>query len=95
MSGSLPDDDEIDHDKTDTFKPWLPSHSDVDVLSLIHISGDEDLQRRLRSLCQEFKDIFSNELPAAPAKIKNFQLEVDDEKWRVPRNRAPHEHSLH
>ena len=66
LSGSLPDDDEIDHDKTDTFKPWLPAHSDVDVLSLIHISGDEDLQRRLRSLCQEYKDIFSNELPAAP-----------------------------
>ena len=70
LSGSLPDEDEIDHDKTDTFKPWLPSHSDVDVLSLIHISGDEDLQRRLRSLCRKFKDIISNELPAAPAKIK-------------------------
>ena len=23
LGGSLPDDDEIDHDKTDTFKPWL------------------------------------------------------------------------
>ena len=61
----------------------------MDDLSLIHILGDEDLQRRLRSLCQECKDIFSNELPAVPAKIKNFHLEVDDEKWRVPRNRAP------
>ena len=30
-SRSLPDDDEIDHDKTEMFKPWLPSHSDVDV----------------------------------------------------------------
>ena len=25
LGGSAPDDDEIDHDKTDTFKPWLPS----------------------------------------------------------------------
>ena len=73
LSGSLPDDDKIDHDKTDTFKPWLPSHSDVDVL---HISGDEDLQRRLGPLCQEYKDVFSNELPAATAKIKNFPLEM-------------------
>ena len=61
----------------------------MDVLSLIRISGDEDLQRRLRSLCRKFKDIISNELPAAPAKIKSFHFEVDDDKWRVPRNRAP------
>ena len=27
LGGSAPDDDEIDHDKTDTFKPWLPSPS--------------------------------------------------------------------
>ena len=82
--------DEIDHDKTDTFKPWLPSsHSDVDALSLIYVWGDEDLQRRLRSLCREFKDVFSYELPAAPVKIKSFHLEVDDDKLRVPRNRAP------
>ena len=36
LGGSTPDDDEIDHDKTDTFKPWLPSRSTTDVLSLIH-----------------------------------------------------------
>ena len=32
LGGSAPDDDEIDHDKTDTFKPWLPSPSATDVL---------------------------------------------------------------
>ena len=68
LGGSAPDDDEIDHDKTDTFKPWLPSPSTTDILSLIHISGNEDLQHRLLTLCKEYKDIFSNELPAAPAK---------------------------
>ena len=52
LGGSAPDDDEIDHDKTDTFKPWLPSPSTADVLSLIHISGDKDLQHRLRTLCE-------------------------------------------
>ena len=45
LGESAPDDDEIDHDKTDMFKPWLPSPSTTDVLSLIHISGDKDLQR--------------------------------------------------
>ena len=44
LGGSAPN--EIDHVKTDTFKPWLPSPSTTDVLSLIHISGDKDLQRR-------------------------------------------------
>ena len=37
FGGSARDDDEIDHDKTDTFKPWLPSLSTTDALSLIHI----------------------------------------------------------
>ena len=61
LGGSAPDDDdEIDHDKTNTFKPWLPSASTTDILSLIHISGDKDLQHRLRTLCNEFKDIFSS-----------------------------------
>ena len=47
LGGSAPDDDEIDHDKKDTFKPWLPSPSTTDVLTLIHISGDKDIQHRL------------------------------------------------
>ena len=40
----LYDDGEIDHDKTDTFKPWSTSSSNTDILSLIHFSGDEHLQ---------------------------------------------------
>ena len=89
LGGSAPDDDEIDHDKTDTFKPWLPSPSTTDILSLIHISSDKDLQHRLRTLCKEFEDIFSNELPAAPAKIPEFHLTVKDDEWKVARSRAP------
>ena len=42
LGGSLPDDDEIDHDKTDTFKPWLRQPDNSDVLSQIKISGDKD-----------------------------------------------------
>ena len=38
----LYDDDDIDHDKTDTFKPWSPPSSNTDILSLIHFSGDEE-----------------------------------------------------
>ena len=75
----LPDDDDIDHDKTHNCKPWLPTISDVDILLLIHISGDDDLQKRLHVLCEEFRDVFSNELPKEPARIPEFNLVVDDE----------------
>ena len=85
----LYDDDDIDHDKTDTFKPWSTASSDTDILSLIHLSGDEDLQSRLRTLCTEFADIFSNDFPKVPAYIPPFNLIVDNLKWKVGKNRAP------
>ena len=50
---SLPDYDEIDHHKNDTFKPWLPTPSTTDILSLIHISCDKDLQHQLRTSCTD------------------------------------------
>ena len=84
-----PDDDEIVHEKGDTFAPWLTSDSTVDVLSLINLKGDSNLQENILTLCTEFKDIFSNELPAEPAKIGSFNLVVEREKWRVPSNRLP------
>ena len=70
----LYDDDDIHHDKTDAFKPWSSPSSNADILSLIHFSGDEDLQSRLRTLCTEFSDIFSNDLPKEPANIPPFNL---------------------
>ena len=60
--------------------------STTDVLSLKHISGDKDLQQRLRT---EFKDIFSDELPAASAKIPELHLVVKEADRKVPENRAP------
>ena len=70
-------------------KPWSTPDSDTDILSLIHLSGDEDLQSRLRTLCTELSDIFSNELPKEPADISPFKLIVDVTKWKVGKNRAP------
>ena len=71
-----PDDDETVHEKGETFAPWLTSDSTVDVLSLINVKGDSNLQENIRTLCTELKDIFSNELPAEPAKIEPFNLVV-------------------
>jgi hypothetical protein len=70
-------------------RPWINPFPDTDPLSLIHIAGDTDQQNKLRLLCNEFRDIFSNELPTSPANIPPFDLAVDDTKWKVSRNRAP------
>jgi hypothetical protein len=51
-------------------------------------SGDDDLQSQIRSLCEEFRDTFSNELPPTPASIPPFYLVVDDSKWEFNRNRG-------
>ena len=75
--------------KADTFKPWSSPSSNTDILSFIHFIGDEDLQSRLRTLCTEFADIFSNELPKEPADIPPFNLIVDNLNWKVGKNRAP------
>jgi hypothetical protein len=40
-------------------------------------------------LCDEFRDIFSNELPASLASIPPFELNVDDKLWKVSRTRTP------
>ena len=54
-----PDDDEIDDHLYDSFSPWLDRFSSTNPLSLIHISGDEDLQNHIQMLCNEFRDINS------------------------------------
>ena len=59
------------------------------VLSQIKISGDKDLQQKICKVCLKCRDIFSYELPAAPAQIPEFTLDVETEKWEVPKNRAP------
>jgi hypothetical protein len=80
------EEDEIEDSKNDSFSPWINSFPDTDPLSLIHIAGDEYQQNKLRLLCNEFRDIFSTELPVSPASIPPFELNVDDTKWKLSRN---------
>ena len=56
---------------------------------MLNISGDEDQQNRIRLLCNEFRDIFSDVLPDRPADIPPFELVVDDKMWASSRNRTP------
>ena len=82
-------DNELDDHESGTFAPYLPSPSKDDPLQALHISGDEELQLLIRSLCEEFRDLFSNELPLTPASIPPFHLVVDDSQWHHNKNRGP------
>jgi hypothetical protein len=47
------------------------------------------LQGRVRDLCREFQDIFSDKLNSEPAKVPPLTIKVDSEKWTHNRNRGP------
>jgi hypothetical protein len=81
--------DEIDMVSSDTFLPWSPEFFEDDPLSKLHIFGDGNQRKQILALCEEFRDIFSNELDETPALVPPFDLKVDDTKWKVRANRAP------
>ena len=69
------------------FEPFLvPIGPEMDLLSLIHISGRPEFQQRIRALCKEFEGLFSNTVGSTLAKIKPCKLKVDLEKWDVKAN---------
>jgi transposase InsO family protein len=94
----LPDDDEIDYDKSDVFATFLkvdaavgrnPYFPENPLLSAIEIQGDKSLVAGLVSLIERFSHLFSNTLSSTPADIPPFDLKVDLEKWNNPKNRGP------
>ena len=86
---SVPDaDDEIDPDTTDAAAPFL--QKDVgDVLEGIQVGGTAGFQAKIRQLCEEFRDVFSNEVGKTPAKVPEYQLTLDLSKWKTPANCGP------
>jgi transposase InsO family protein len=91
-------DDEIDYDKVDSFSPFLVVDEIVPcndyfpgqpLLSAIHLEGDPELISGLVILLKKYAHIFRNDLPKDPADIPPFDLVVDMEKWRNPKNRGP------
>ena len=52
---SLPDDNEIGDDKTNIFKTWLRQPDNSDILPQIKISGDKDLQQKIRKVCFRYR----------------------------------------
>jgi hypothetical protein len=63
--------DEIDDDRTDTFRPFVSDKAQAGAtpeafLSQITFEGDEDLQRDCRALCLKYADMFSDTMAPLP-----------------------------
>lgn len=81
--------DEIDDEKVDIFRPFLPdSNGSTPFLDLITIEGEALFQKNIRSLCTEFSHIFRDKLGEQPAKIPPFVINIDHEKWATPKNKG-------
>lgn len=84
------DEDGIDQLLNDTFAPWIKNEtSDVNILEMIHVEGDAELQEGIRALCKEYAHIFALKLTSVASKLSPFNITVDTEAWRVPKNRMP------
>ena len=66
-----------------------------DLLDYITYDGPAELQRKLRLLCEEYRDIFSTSVRKEPAKVPSMRFDVNEQKWRHKRSRLPpRPHSL-
>ena len=50
---------------------------------------DESFQKKLRELCSEYSDIFSDQLAEKPASPKPFEINIPLELWEIDENRTP------
>ena len=93
-SGIILSVDEIDDDRTDTFRPFVSDETQAGAtpegfLSNITFEGDEDLRRDCRALCLKYADIFSDTIAPLPAQLTPFEIEVDLTQWETAANLAP------
>jgi transposase InsO family protein len=67
-----------------------PQDQHEDVLDFITIYTDDDLTLEdVRSLLEEYRDIFSETLPPEPAKVPPLELTVDETAWETPKHHLP------
>jgi hypothetical protein len=72
------DDDGINEDELTVF-PWNNFQKEQ---TMPNIYGSEELQDKLRKLCEEFKAQFATEINEQPSKIEPMSIEVDEEFWQ-------------
>ena len=89
----VPDDDDIDW-KEDPYMSatleTLDQPSDPSsLIEKIKIEGSPSLQKKIKSLCREFTDIFSETVRPEPADVPPMDIRVDSAKWHSNKNRGP------
>ena len=53
------------------------------------IDGSPELQHKIRTLLQKYKNVFSSKLPTQPARVQPLAFQIDETKWKLPCNREP------
>ena len=87
---SEPDLDEVDWPDNPFDAIDLPALSSTgDPIQKIGVHGTLTLQKKIRGLCEEFKDIFSEAVRSDPANVPPLELNVDLTKWQNNKNRGP------
>jgi hypothetical protein len=86
--------DEIDDDRTDTFRPFVSYKAEAGTateafLFQMTFEGEANLQRDCRALCFKYADIFRDTIAALPAQLTPHEITVKKAKWEQPENRGP------
>lgn len=59
------------------------------LIEKINVFGSEQLQTKIKSLCYEYQDIFSEVVRTEPARVPPMEIAVDSNKWYSNKNRGP------
>ena len=59
------------------------------LLSQITFEGSPQLQAKLKALVREFIDVIATKVRREPAGVEPMKIVIDEDKWRLPCNRAP------
>ena len=87
----IEDDDDIDwkHNPFDVDSNDGAEETPDQLMSQITFEGSPQLQTKLKALVREFIDVFATKVRREPAAVEPMKIVIDEDKWRLPCNRAP------
>jgi hypothetical protein len=87
----IEDDDDIDwkHNPFDVDSVDVIDETPEQLMSQITFEGSPQLQAKLKILVREFIDVFATKVRRQSAAIEPMKIVIDEDKWRLPCNRAP------
>ena len=87
----IADDDDIDRKynpfDVDTIDEVIETTEQL--MSQITFEGSTQLETKLKALVLEFIDVFATKVRRESAAVEPMKIVIDDDKWRLPCNRAP------